>query len=230
MTQERLPRCRGHRRGGAATDYELRRDQDARAERSSLAPPRALPPCPPAHGYHQPDPRLSHRTRHHRTARPRTLAQGAARGLKLTSRGALTADTAPHHRAWRRLDERIEVVSAEIESLSENDAESTGDRTKLGRISKRGNKYLRTLFVQAAHVVIERRPAAAMRAPLALDPPGFQALGASQSARDRPRQQARTHRLGGARLAATTSQGSRPMPHNIRSLRFTKGMASPDPR
>jgi hypothetical protein len=42
--------------------------------------------------------------------------------------------------------------------------ESTGDRTKLGRISKRGNKYLRTLFVQAAHVVLERRPAAARRA------------------------------------------------------------------
>jgi transposase len=35
--------------------------------------------------------------------------------------------------------------------------------TKLGRISKHGNKYLRTLFVQADHVVIERRPAAAMR-------------------------------------------------------------------
>jgi len=110
---------------------------------------------------------------------------------------------------WRRLDERLEALSTEIESLSENDAachrlmtvpgigpiissavvaaigtgsgfkqgrdfaawlglvpkqESTGDRTKLGRISKRGNKYLRTLFVQAAHVVIERRPAAAMRA------------------------------------------------------------------
>jgi transposase len=110
---------------------------------------------------------------------------------------------------WRRLDERLEALSAEIESLSENDAacqrvmtvpgigpiissavvaaigtgsgfkqgrdfsawlglvpkqESTGDRTKLGRISKRGNKYLRTLFVQAAHVVLERRPAAAMRA------------------------------------------------------------------
>jgi transposase len=106
---------------------------------------------------------------------------------------------------WRRLDERIEVLSAEIE----NDAacqrlmtvpgigpiissavvaaigtgsgfkqgrdfaawlglvpnqESTGDRTKLGSISKRGNKYLRTLFVQAAHVVLERWPAAAMRA------------------------------------------------------------------
>jgi len=28
--------------------------------------------------------------------------------------------------------------------------ESTGDRTILGKISKRGNRYLRTLFVQAA--------------------------------------------------------------------------------
>jgi transposase len=110
---------------------------------------------------------------------------------------------------WRRLDARLEALSAEIESLSKNDPacqrlmtvpgigpiissavlaaigtgsgfkqgrdfaawlglvpkqESTGDRTKLGRISKRGNKYLRTLFVQAAHVVLERRPAAAMRA------------------------------------------------------------------
>jgi transposase len=41
--------------------------------------------------------------------------------------------------------------------------ESTGDRTILGKISKRGNIYLRTLFVQAAHVVLERRPSAAMR-------------------------------------------------------------------
>jgi transposase len=40
---------------------------------------------------------------------------------------------------------------------------STGDRSKLSRISKRGNKCLRTLFVQAGPV-IERRPAAAMRA------------------------------------------------------------------
>ena len=39
----------------------------------------------------------------------------------------------------------------------------TGDRTILGKISKRGNKYLRTLFVQAAHVVLARRPNAAMR-------------------------------------------------------------------
>ena len=41
--------------------------------------------------------------------------------------------------------------------------ESTGDRTILGKISKRGNKYLRTLFVQAAHVILVRRPSAAMR-------------------------------------------------------------------
>src|ERR1700741_3214690 len=109
---------------------------------------------------------------------------------------------------WRRLDERIETVSAEIEALARQDEscqrlmtipgvgpiissavvaaigngagfkqgrdfgawlglvpkqESTGDRTILGKISKRGNKYLRTLFVQAAHVVLERRPSAAMR-------------------------------------------------------------------
>ena len=109
---------------------------------------------------------------------------------------------------WRRLDERIAAVSAEIEALAEQDGscqrlmtvpgvgpiissavvaaigngagfkqgrdfgawlglvpkqESTGDRTILGKISKRGNKYLRTLFVQAAHVVLVRRPSAAMR-------------------------------------------------------------------
>jgi transposase len=110
---------------------------------------------------------------------------------------------------WRRLDERIETVSAEIETLARQDEscqrvmtvpgvgpiissavvaaigngagfkqgrdfgawlglvpkqESTGDRTILGKISKRGNKYLRTLFVQAAHVVLVRRPATAKRA------------------------------------------------------------------
>jgi transposase len=109
---------------------------------------------------------------------------------------------------WRRLDERIESVSAEIEALAQQHdscqrlmtvpgvgpiissavvaaigngsgfkqgrdfgawlglvpkQESTGDRTILGKISKRGNKYLRTLFVQAAHVVLVRRPATAKR-------------------------------------------------------------------
>jgi transposase len=109
---------------------------------------------------------------------------------------------------WRRLDDRIATVSAEIEALAEQDGscqclmtvpgigpiissavvaaigngtgfrqgrdfgawlglvpkqQSTGDRTILGKISKRGNKYLRTLFVQAAHVILARRPSAAMR-------------------------------------------------------------------
>ena len=100
---------------------------------------------------------------------------------------------------WRRLDERIEELSSEIETLARRDAGcerlmsvpgigpiissamvaaigtgdafskgrdfaawlglvpkqiSTGDRTILGKISKRGNRYLRVLFVQAAWVVL----------------------------------------------------------------------------
>ena len=96
---------------------------------------------------------------------------------------------------WRRLDERIAHVSAEIEALAAEDEhcqrlmsvpgvgpiissavvaaigtgagfkqgrdfgawlglvpkqESTGDRTILGKISKRGNTYLRTLFPEDA--------------------------------------------------------------------------------
>jgi transposase len=102
-------------------------------------------------------------------------------------------------RDWRRLDERIEGLSSEIEVLARGDAGcerlmsvpgigpiissamvaaigtgdafakgrdfaawlglvpkqiSTGDRTILGKISKRGNRYLRVLFVQAAWVVL----------------------------------------------------------------------------
>jgi transposase len=33
---------------------------------------------------------------------------------------------------------------------------STGGRSVLGRISKRGSKYLRTLFIQAANVILMR--------------------------------------------------------------------------
>src|SRR5258708_2484068 len=102
---------------------------------------------------------------------------------------------------WHRLDERIEGLSTEIETLGHQDpacgrllpgpgigpinssamvaavghgaavAEgrdfgawlglvpkqiSTGDRTILGAISRRGNRYLRVLFVQAAWVVLVR--------------------------------------------------------------------------
>jgi transposase len=100
---------------------------------------------------------------------------------------------------WRRLDERIEGLSSEIEALARQDKGcerlmtvpgigpiissamvaaigtgdafsrgrdlgawlglvpkqiSTGDRTILGNISKRGNRDLRALFVQAAWVVL----------------------------------------------------------------------------
>jgi len=100
---------------------------------------------------------------------------------------------------WRRLDERIEDLSGEIEAIARQEPGcerlmsvpgigpiissamvaaigtgdafskgrdfaawlglvpkqmSTGDRTILGKISKRGNRYLRVLFVQAAWVVL----------------------------------------------------------------------------
>jgi transposase len=100
---------------------------------------------------------------------------------------------------WRRLDDRIDDLSAEIEDLAREDCGcerlmtvpgigpiissavvaaigagdvfskgrdfaawlglvprqiSTGDRTILGKISRRGNRYLRVLFVQAAWVVL----------------------------------------------------------------------------
>jgi transposase len=100
---------------------------------------------------------------------------------------------------WRRLDERVEGLSSEIEAVARQDSGcerlmsvpgigpiissamvaaigtgdgfskgrdfaawlglvprqmSTGDRTILGKISKRGNRYLRVLFVQAAWVVL----------------------------------------------------------------------------
>ena len=102
---------------------------------------------------------------------------------------------------WRQLDERIEPVTDEIETLAKSDdgcrrvmtvpgigpiissaivaaigngaafargrdfsawiglvpkQMSTGDRTILGRITKRGNGYLRMLFVQAARVILLR--------------------------------------------------------------------------
>src|ERR1700676_5125926 len=102
---------------------------------------------------------------------------------------------------WRRLDQRIEGLSSEIEALARQDQAcprlmtvpgigpiissamvaaigtgdvfskgrdfgawlglvpkqiSTGDRTILGKISRRGKRYLRVLFVQAAWVVLVR--------------------------------------------------------------------------
>jgi transposase len=102
---------------------------------------------------------------------------------------------------WRRLDERIQHITEEIEVLAHSSESfrqlmtapgigpliasamvaaigngatfakgrdfaawlglvpkqmSTGDRTILGRISKRGNRYLRTLIMQGARVILLR--------------------------------------------------------------------------
>jgi transposase len=102
---------------------------------------------------------------------------------------------------WRQLDERIETVTGEIETLAKSDDNCrrvmivpgigplissamvaaigsgtafakgrdysawlglvprqmpTGDRTILGGLSKRGNGYLRMLFMQAARVILLR--------------------------------------------------------------------------
>ena len=102
---------------------------------------------------------------------------------------------------WRRLDQRVDGLSGEIEVLARQDQAcsrlmtvpsigpiissamvaaigtgdvfskgcdfgawlglvrkqiSTGDRTILGKISRRGNRYLRVLFVQADWVVLVR--------------------------------------------------------------------------
>ena len=46
---------------------------------------------------------------------------------------------------------------------------STGGRTILGKISKRGNKYLRMLFVQAARVVLLKRVRLGALRPQGLD-------------------------------------------------------------
>jgi transposase len=140
---------------------------------------------------------------------------------------------------WRRLDQRIAGVSAEIEALAEQDVscqrlmtvpgvgpiissavvaaigndagfkqgrdfgawlglvpkqESTGDRTILGKVSKRGNTYPRAVRAGRA-----RRPGTAAACGdagfVALDRAGIEAAP-PQHAGDRPRQQDRTNGLG----------------------------------
>ena len=67
---------------------------------------------------------------------------------------------------------------------------STGGRSILGRISKRGSRYLRTLFIQAANA-----PAELGTVQLRHMAEGGTAAPASQQAGDGARQQARPHRL-----------------------------------
>jgi transposase len=80
---------------------------------------------------------------------------------------------------------------------------STGDRTILGKISRRGNRYLRSLFVQGSLGRIGQGRAKAL-GPLwaqVLDR-GCQKTSAPQCAGDRARQQACPHRLGGSQQGA----------------------------
>ena len=119
--QERLPRCRSHCGGGAAAHHVVRGDQDARPNGSARPAPGALAPGRPAHRRDQPDPRLL-------LERGITVRQGLAPlrqalpGILGSSSDALSprmvrliADLAED---WRRLDERIAAVSAEIEALA----------------------------------------------------------------------------------------------------------------
>src|SRR6516162_3668861 len=57
-TEERLPRRGGDCRGGSAPDDEVRGDEDRRSIGPAGAAPGARAPGQPAHGHHQPDPRL----------------------------------------------------------------------------------------------------------------------------------------------------------------------------
>ncbi len=85
---------------------------------------------------------------------------------------------------------------------------STGDRTILGKISKRGNKILE----DAVRAGRTRRPSAAAEDGnagfVALDRAGIEATP-PQHAGDRARQQARPHRLGGSRARSRLSAQDR---------------------
>ena len=200
--EERLPRRGGDRRGGATANDEVRGDEERRPARLQAL--------------HRVRERLvSQRTGIINQIRAFLLERGVAvrqgqRFLRIELPRLLTAppdvlsprmvrvieDLAGD---WRRLDERIEALSAEIEAIARRDAGcqrlmsvpgigpiissamvaaigkgdafgkgrdfaawlglvpkqiSTGDRTIVWKISKRGNRYLRVLFVQAAWVVL----------------------------------------------------------------------------
>src|SRR6266511_2264633 len=91
---------------------------------------------------------------------------------------------------------------------------STTDRTILGKISKRGNRYLRVLFVQAAWVVLIK-PKSWERRGLKPWLEAAKKQAAPQRARHRARQQAGAHRLERSRswskLRGEENPGSRPM-------------------
>ena len=85
---------------------------------------------------------------------------------------------------------------------------STGGKPILGRISKRGSKYLRTLFIQAAKVIL-MRPQNWERFSFGAWLTEAAATDAQEQAGNGPGQQARPHRLE----RAETWKGLRHPPH-----------------
>ena len=81
---------------------------------------------------------------------------------------------------------------------------STGGRTILGGISKRGSRYLRTLFIQAAKVLL-MRPQNWAKFSFGAVAQQCGATDAPQQAGHRARQQARPHRLERAAAPARPS-------------------------
>jgi transposase len=115
-----------HRRSGATTDDEIRRDQDRRSAGPSGDAPRARASGQPAHRHHQPDPRPSAGTcvavrqglRFLRAELPGILA-GPSDALS-PRMVRIIEDLAGD---WRRLDERIQGLSNEIEAIARLDAD-----------------------------------------------------------------------------------------------------------
>jgi hypothetical protein len=86
---------------------------------------------------------------------------------------------------------------------------STGDRTILGSISRRGNRYLRALFVQAAWVVLVKLgPKQWERYGLMSWIEGGEEATTPQRARHCAGPQARPHRVGGSQQRARSSCGT----------------------
>src|SRR6516165_6258102 len=123
-SQERLPRCRGDCGSRAAANHALRGDQDAGADGPAGSASRALAPCQPADGG-------ANQIRGFLMERGIIVRQGVV-PLRRALPDILSANTgalsprivnliAELVQDWRRLDERIAAVSADIESLVEQD-------------------------------------------------------------------------------------------------------------
>src|SRR5262245_10767665 len=123
-SQERLPRCRGDCGSRAAANHALRSDQDAGADGPAGSASRALASRQPADGGDQSNPRVPPGARHHRATRCGAVAHGVARHPELKYGRVVAKNSqsiAELVQDWRRLDERIAAVSAEIEALAEQD-------------------------------------------------------------------------------------------------------------